>query len=461
MSQKRRIKTLSMGGFPQHPTPMAPEINEITLDGRTLEGGGQLVRNAVALSAITRKPVTIHHIRHNRAGKKGLKGSHVAGVKFLADMSSATATGAEIGSSSLHFVPQRHDSPNTDPQGGLPLLPEPEYTITLPTAGSVFLVFQTLYPYLLAILVDRPIKLNLSGGTNVSFSPSFEYISQVLIPNFARLGLPRIEVELNKRGWATGPVELGSLTLSIPARGPGLGRFPALDTSTYLRGKVARVEITILAPDTSSCTMTMPRPGDRSTRQTSNRDETLPRPTTRSPGDGEEDETASPRHLIQNETLSLLRERMQELPDSLFQIEYDESCSSLRPPLPASPVPIAVHSEQTFHRTHIYILIVAHTSTGFRLGRDALYGARTESGPRRKKDRAGSTEIKKLVRRCIDGFIEEIATRKSCLDVYMQDQAVVFEALGGNGKPKTEMGDEREWSLHTRTAKWVCDQFVL
>lgn len=44
--------------------------NMIDLDGRTGEGGGQVVRIALALSAITGIPIRIHHVRGNRMGPK-------------------------------------------------------------------------------------------------------------------------------------------------------------------------------------------------------------------------------------------------------------------------------------------------------------------------------------------------------------------------------------------------------
>ena len=43
----------------------------IQLDGRTGEGGGQLVRIASALAAVTSQPVLIFHVRGNREGSRG------------------------------------------------------------------------------------------------------------------------------------------------------------------------------------------------------------------------------------------------------------------------------------------------------------------------------------------------------------------------------------------------------
>lgn len=46
---------------------MAP----IRLDGRTGEGGGQLVRMAVALASLTSQPISITNIRGNRPSGGG------------------------------------------------------------------------------------------------------------------------------------------------------------------------------------------------------------------------------------------------------------------------------------------------------------------------------------------------------------------------------------------------------
>lgn len=49
---------------------MPPKIVE--LDGRTGEGGGQIVRVAIALAALTKTPLRVDHVRGNRQGGRGM-----------------------------------------------------------------------------------------------------------------------------------------------------------------------------------------------------------------------------------------------------------------------------------------------------------------------------------------------------------------------------------------------------
>ena len=50
---------------------MGSRVKPIELDGRTGEGGGQLVRVAIGLAALTSQPVTVTNVRGNRQGGRG------------------------------------------------------------------------------------------------------------------------------------------------------------------------------------------------------------------------------------------------------------------------------------------------------------------------------------------------------------------------------------------------------
>ncbi len=84
---------------------MARTKEVVQIDGRALEGGGQLLRIALCLSAITGKPIKITDIRGKRSGGGGLKPQHLACVKWLTLACNAEVVGAERKSRTLEFTP--------------------------------------------------------------------------------------------------------------------------------------------------------------------------------------------------------------------------------------------------------------------------------------------------------------------------------------------------------------------
>ncbi|KAJ5113864.1 hypothetical protein N7456_002398 [Penicillium angulare] len=462
------------------PPPRSPR--HVHLDGRTLEGGGQLVRNALALSALTSRPVTVNHIRGNRGRGGGLKSSHAAAVKLLAEISGSKVTGGEVGSQHITFEPERpadedETSSDTTHKSSLVSLSnltvQSKYNIKLPTPGSVFLIFQALYPYLLHVgsrAATDCVKVTITGGTNGTSAPSYDYTSQVAAPNFARLGLPPLSLELHKRGWTVGPIEMGSVSFKIHPlsslvneQGIPETHFPKIKIMAHERGKITKIDLTVLAPDIE-----------------------IP----------EERKTA--RNYIEKETRRSLRKSLQNMDPSSFdpsyENEHDNALSNQ-----ASFVPIKMHtSEPTNHPSQGYVLIVAHTSTGFRIGHDALISCKPQGSPKsnhkntkkaprdQNKRQKHSHKESERITDCIDTlvaeFIHEISDhdiadtktpetkseKRSVLDTHMRDQIVVFEALGeahGNGSSESKASEVKEndkyWSLHTKTAQWVCQKMLL
>jgi RNA 3'-terminal phosphate cyclase len=77
------------------------------IDGSTGEGGGQLLRMAVCLAAITEENYLIRKIRFNRQGGTGLKRQHLSAVNWLAAVSGAEVEGNSVKSQRLDFLPGR------------------------------------------------------------------------------------------------------------------------------------------------------------------------------------------------------------------------------------------------------------------------------------------------------------------------------------------------------------------
>jgi len=188
------------------------------LDGSYGEGGGQILRTALSLAAVTGKPVRIDRIRAGRP-KPGLRPQHLTAVEALAQVSRAEVTGASLGSQALTFKPGT-------PQGGHYFF---DVAAKTGSAGSVCLIAQALIPPLLK--AGAPASLILKGGTHVPWSPPAHFLSLVFLPALAAMGA---EAAMTLERWGWYPRGGGEVRLSIrPTRGlTGVDwRTPAPDTA--------------------------------------------------------------------------------------------------------------------------------------------------------------------------------------------------------------------------------------
>lgn len=218
----------------------------IDLDGRTGEGGGQIVRIAVGLAAVTNQTVRISNIRGNRRGGGGLKAQHVSAVAWLAAATGATVQGLAVGSSTLVFRP-----PETCPTA------PPGYVVlrAATAAASTSLILQAVLPFLVltatATATDMatatPTPVVLHGGTHVAWAPSYDYLDQVLFPTLAAWFGIRVERTLETRGWATGPGHSGQVRLLVHPQTAVRPARMALATENA-RPVIAAVDATVLAP---------------------------------------------------------------------------------------------------------------------------------------------------------------------------------------------------------------------
>lgn len=143
----------------------------LEIDGSYGEGGGQLVRTAVALSAVTGKEIKIKNIRKNRPNP-GLKQQHLKALETAAKICGAQASGLFPGSTELSFAP-------VEIEGG-------KYNIDIGTAGSITLFLQCIMPAL--PFAKEEVELVVRGGTDVAWSPTIDYLQHVTFKALERLG---------------------------------------------------------------------------------------------------------------------------------------------------------------------------------------------------------------------------------------------------------------------------------
>ena len=159
----------------------------LTIDGSYGEGGGQVVRTCLSLSAITGTHIRLINIRAGRK-KPGLAAQHLTCVRAAAEACGAEVRGDDFGSQEIEFWPGA-------PQCG-------EYVFDVsdvrPSAGSVNLILQTVLPILARC--NGASRVTLRGGTHVSWSPTYDYVAQVFLPVVSRLGV-QADVELTKAGY--------------------------------------------------------------------------------------------------------------------------------------------------------------------------------------------------------------------------------------------------------------------
>jgi RNA 3'-terminal phosphate cyclase (ATP)/RNA 3'-terminal phosphate cyclase (GTP) len=155
----------------------------LEIDGAHGEGGGQLLRTAVALSAITGTPLRVFNIRARR-DKPGLAPQHLTAVKALAALCDAQVDGLALRSLDLVF------SPGAVRSGA--------YEFDVGTAGSIALVLQALLP--VAIASGEAFSFHIRGGTDVRGAPPMDYLRHVLLPLLAKMDA-RVRIDVLRRGY--------------------------------------------------------------------------------------------------------------------------------------------------------------------------------------------------------------------------------------------------------------------
>ncbi len=192
----------------------------LRINGSIGEGGGQVLRTSLALSAVTGTPFRIEGIRAKRT-RPGLLRQHLTAVRAMAEVCSARVMGAELGSKALSFEPgpTKHGA----------------YEFAVGTAGSATLVFQTVLPALLSTAGES--RIVFEGGTHNAWAPPVDFMRDTFIPLLHRMGAS-VSIELSLYGFY--PAGGGRFVARIAGGSPLVG----LELSE--RGEIESVQIDAL-----------------------------------------------------------------------------------------------------------------------------------------------------------------------------------------------------------------------
>ncbi len=170
----------------------------IELDGTYGEGGGALVRTALALSALTGKPFRVTNIRAGRS-QPGLKAQHLEAINALKQLCRAKTNDLSVGSRELQFTPGK--------------IKRGIYDVDIGTAGSITLLLQALI--LPSLFAPGKVTLKVTGGTCGKWQASVDYLQNILLPHLERF-VDKIELKIIRRGYY--PKGNGKVQLEISPR---------------------------------------------------------------------------------------------------------------------------------------------------------------------------------------------------------------------------------------------------
>ena len=211
---------------------MLDNSSRIQIDGSRGEGGGQIVRNAIAYAVLLHRAISIHSIRAGRS-KPGLRAQHLTCLRLCRDIVGGTLTGDAVGSREISYDPPRKQTVLVDQHvDGI------NHVVgDTGTAGSICLLLQAALP--VALYSKVPIQMELRGGTNASMAPQVDYLTGVMMPiAVANFGLSTdILVEISRRGFY--PKGGGCINVLIPP----LPRQKLRPIRLTNRGQIAKLRV--------------------------------------------------------------------------------------------------------------------------------------------------------------------------------------------------------------------------
>ena len=168
----------------------------IEIDGSRYSGSGTIVRQAVAFSALTGKPIHIVNARAKR-DKPGLRRQHVRVVEAITELVNGTTKGVQEGTQEFQFRPGSNKG-------------KQEYLFNIGSAGSTTMLAIGILP----VLAFRPARtsVDIRGGLFQDFAPSVFHLQHVIQPLLLKMGL-HAAVQMQRPGYV--PTGDGALSLIV------------------------------------------------------------------------------------------------------------------------------------------------------------------------------------------------------------------------------------------------------
>lgn len=156
----------------------------VRIDGSQGEGGGQILRTAVSLSAVTGIPIEVTNIRAKRSNA-GLRPQHMTGIRVIADLFRAKVENLQVGAEWVRFAPYDKF------EGG-------SVKVDVGTAGSIPMILMAVVPAV--SLSNNSLEIEITGGTDVKASPTIDYVRHVVADAYRSIGI-KFSSEVVKRGY--------------------------------------------------------------------------------------------------------------------------------------------------------------------------------------------------------------------------------------------------------------------